>query len=126
MKKFTADAYREKIARYTDSSGAFLRISRGAGLFVSNAPVKMDSVGHLIASLSDEFDILEIGSLLYFTPKFSFRNPCLKDVLIEIMKAEPAKKDKLVRQSLAKAMREKDHEAKEIFESILKGDEIQC
>ena len=70
MKKFTADAYREKIARYTDSSGAFLRISRGVGLFVSNAPVKMDSVGHLIASLSDEFDILEIGSLLFEADRF--------------------------------------------------------
>lgn len=126
MKIFTADEYRNMIFPVIRECGAFLRVSRKKGLFVSDAPARSGSIGEIEKALIDEFSIVKKGNLMYLTPRFSGIDEETANAIVEILKAEPFIKQKLIRQALSKSMREKNDVKREIFETLLKGENGIC
>ena len=125
MRILTTEEYRERILPHLSDCGAFLRISRKEGLFVTDAPARMKCAKALKEALSEEFHSVIIGKCMYITPDFHTDTAASNEIL-EILKSEPQKRNVLIRQSLAKAMRNKDEINKAIFEELLKGENKSC
>lgn len=120
MKKFTVKAYKEGIEALLTDTGAFLRISRTDGLFVSDLPRKKADIDGFIKSLNNAFEVKTDHGLLYLTPVFPEFSHQFQSILVSILKENGDKREKLIRNALAVAMRKKNLNEIDFLENILK------
>ncbi len=110
---FSLDDYKNIAQEALKDTGAFLRISRGEGLFVTDAERRNADMNALKEKLSD-FLFSEKDGLVYLTPKYGFSEET-NALYTEFLKADEHKKEKLIRQNLASAMRLKNQEQIKLF-----------
>lgn len=113
MNIYSLDDYRKEAEEALKGTGAFLRISRGEGLFVTDAKRRnadMNALGERLSS----FAVSEKDGLVYLTPDYGFSEET-NAIYTDILKSDGEKKEKLIRQNLASAMRLKNQEQIELF-----------
>ena len=116
MNIFSLDYYRKIAQAALEGTGAFLRISRADGLFVTDAKRRNADMAALREKLSD-FIFLEKDDLIYLTPHYGFSDET-NSLYTEILKADKEKSEKLIRMNLSKAMRLKNDEQIRIFKLL--------
>lgn len=122
MKKFCVVELREKALEAIRDTGAFLRLSRSDDLFVTDAPRKTTDIENLQKRLENEFRVRLDGGLMYLTPHFPDQTEKFSKTLVSLLKETGEKREKLLRNSLAEAMRLKNTKEIEILTNILKED----
>ena len=116
----TPDAYKAEASEILKSTNAFVRVSRGEGLFVTDAPRREkneEAVNLLLRKYKARID----GGLLYFTPVYGFGDEEMERKYTEILKSDGAQKEKLIRTGLSVAMRKKDQLQIEIYKALYEG-----
>lgn len=122
MKKFSADEYREIAQDAIAGTGAFLRLSRTDELFVTDLPRRLPGFSKVCEVLGDTFEIRTENDLMFLSPALSGFETEFRKLLVCILKAEGEKREKLVRNALAVALRLKRPEEAEILNKILEED----
>lgn len=114
----TPDKYKKEADEILKDTGAFLRISRGEGLFVTDAP-RRDGAETALEILKNTYDAFIADGLMYLTPKYGFLSPETEKTYTRILKANMPEKEKIIRTSLAAAMRKKNAEDTAIYKILL-------
>ena len=113
MNIFSLDDYRKIVSDALAGTGAFLRISRAEGLFVTDAKRRNADMDDLKRKLQN-FSFIEKNGLLYLTPKYGFSDETNR-LYTGILKSDSEKTEKLIRCGLALALRTKNQEQIELF-----------
>ena len=116
MNIFSLDHYRKIAQCALDETGAFLRISRGDGLFVTDAKRRNADMEAIYKKLSG-FSFFEKEGLTYLTPDYGFSNET-NSIYTTILKADEEQTQKLIRTHLAVAMRMKNQEQIDLFKFL--------
>ncbi len=116
MNIFSLDDYKAQAEDAIKGMGAFLRISRGKGLFVTDAKRRNADMEMLKEKLPS-FTFSEKDGLIYLTPDYGYSIDT-NGIYTEILKSDGEKREKLIRQNLSKAMRLKNQEQIELFKLL--------
>ena len=116
MNIFSLDYYRKIAQAALEGTGAFLRISRADGLFVTDAKRRNADMSAIREKLPG-FIFYEKDDLIYLTPHYGFSDQT-NALYTEILKADKEKSEKLIRMNLSKAMRLKNDEQIRIFKLL--------
>lgn len=113
MNLYSIDYYKEIAEKAVSGTGAFLRVSRKDGLFVTDAKRRNAEMQGIERKLTG-FEMLETDGLVYLTPKYGLRED-LNHAYTEILKSGKDKQERKIREGLALALRLKDQEQIEFF-----------
>lgn len=91
----------------------FVRVSRGEGLFVSDAPRRGKAY-----ALPLGYTAKEENGLLFISPELKECPEALREFMLGYLKADAAQREKLVRQRLAVALRQKNAEDARFIEML--------
>lgn len=116
MNIFSLDDYKKVAGEALHGTGSFLRISRDEGLFVTDAKRRNADMNCLKEKLAT-FKITEKNGLVYLTPDYGFSDET-NELLTLIIKSSGEKREKLIRQNLAQAMRLKKQEQISILKAL--------
>lgn len=112
------DDYKKAALDVLSGTGAFLRVSRSEGLLVTDAP-RRPGAAEAVIKLEEMYLCVKRESLLYLTPKYGLNNPETESAFTVILKADRARRDKLIRMGLSRAMREKDEYQTAFYKILL-------
>lgn len=115
MNIFSLEELKKTAEDALKGTGAFLRVSRNEGLFVTDASRHGVPIEQIIERLPG-FVIREEGGLCYLTPGYGFTDE-INDACTQILKSEKEKREKLIRTNLASAMRKKDPQLIKLFQT---------
>lgn len=116
MNIFSIDEFKVQAKKALEGTGAFIRVSKGEGLLVTDAVRRGCTLEELRNKLPG-FQFFEKDSLVYLTPEYGFSAET-NDLLTEILKADKLKREKLIRNGLAVAMRLKNREQIEVLKIL--------
>lgn len=116
----TPEPYREKALSILKDTGAFLRISRGEGLFVTDAP-RREKARDAVIQLNEKYKTHTENGLMYLTPLYFTDDEEMEKAYTGILKADEQLKEKLIRTGLSVAMRKKDMKKIRVYEDLLEG-----
>lgn len=98
--------------------GAFVRTDRGHALFVSDAPRHGAAS---VPALEAYFILHTEGGLLFLSPRLPNVPETLRALYLRLLKADPATRDRMLREALAECMRlHRAHDA-QFLERIFEG-----
>lgn len=109
--------FKKDAQRFLPKQGAFLRLDRGEALFVCDAPRRGI---FLCAGWEEEFEIAERNGLLFLTPRLTFVPLRLRQTYLRMLKAMPAARERLIRQTLAECLRLKNGEEIAFMDQLYK------
>ena len=113
MNIFSLDDYKMCAGNALKDTGAFLRVSRGEGLFVTDAK-RHGADMEMLKEKLPSFAFSEKDGLVYLTPDYGFSSET-NLIYTEILKSSGERQEKLIRQNLSKAMRTKNKEQIALF-----------
>ena len=116
MNLYSIDYYRKIVEAALSDTGAFVRVSRAEGLFVTDAERRGVSIDALKEKLTG-FSLSEKDGMIYIMPLTDVSDEADR-IYSEILKAETKKKEKLIRIHLAEAMRLKDSKHIEMYQFL--------
>ncbi len=116
MNIYSLDYYREIVRSALAGTGAFIRVSRSEGLFVTDAKRRSADMAALYEKLPG-FSFCEKDGLTYLTPDYGFSDDT-NILYTEILKAGNEESEKLIRMNLSKAMRLKNDEQIKFFKIL--------
>ena len=116
----TPEPYREEALSILKDTGAFLRISRGEGLFVTDAP-RREKARDAVIQLNEKYRTHTENGLMYLTPLYFTDDEEMEKAYTGILKADAQLKEKLIRTGLSVAMRKKDMKKIRVYEDLLEG-----
>ncbi|MBR3928717.1 MAG: hypothetical protein IKJ65_06935 [Clostridia bacterium] len=114
MTIYSLEEYKEMAEQALKDTGAFLRVSRDEGLFVTDAKRRGADVNALKKRLPG-FSFSEKEGLVYLTPNYGFSSEA-NSACTMILKSDADKRERLIRTHLAAAMRSKNKEEIALFE----------
>ena len=116
MNIFSLDEYRKMAEEALKETGAFVRLSRGEGLFVTDALRRGCDLEFLSDHLSS-FQLFVKDGLVFLTPDYGFDTET-NGILTDILKADQEKREKIIRTHLSKSMRLKDQRKIALFQLL--------
>ena len=116
MNIFSLEHYRVIAQSALQGTGAFLRLSRSDGLFITDAKRRNADMEDIQDKLSG-FTFFEKDGLTYLTPDYGFSDET-NALYTEILKADSVKREKLIRMNLALAMRIQNDERIRLFKLL--------
>ncbi len=101
---------------------AFVKIDRGSALLVSDAPARGLFTENAKAALEAEFILAEDRGLAYLTPRLYGVPERLRRVYVDILKSEGDRRERLIRQSLAECLRQKNADEAAFMQRLFDGE----
>ncbi len=98
--------------------GAFVRTDRGHALFVSDAPRHGAAS---VPALEAQFILHTEGGLLFLSPRLPNAPETLHALYLRLLKADPATRDRMLREALAECMRLHRTREAQFLEHIFEG-----
>lgn len=98
--------------------GAFVRTDRGHALFVSDAPRHGAA---RVPALEAQFNLHTEGRLLFLSPQLPNVPETLRVLYLRLLKADPATRDRMLREALAECMRLHRTQEMQFLEHIFEG-----
>lgn len=116
----TLDEMKRELEKVFLPVGAFVRVDKGNGLFVTDAPRRAGE----IPALPEGFSAITENGIMHITPDFEDVPEGLKVFALEFLKGDAGVKERLLRQNLAVMMRLKDAEGAEFLRNLAKSMQI--